>query len=331
MAQSSLSVLAAEGTSPLFAVPPEPFGVVVGPDGDIYFCDVSNHRIFRVGPDTLAVTGVVGTGNAGNSGDGADAANAEISQPYELRFTASGDLIFVDMLEHVVRRVGQVDQNITTVAGRGEAGFSGDGGAATAAHLHRPHSIELDAKGRLFIADIGNHRVRMVDLEQGTIRTYAGNGQQAPTQVGKTLDDNPFNGPRAVAFEPDGSMVIVLREGNAIYRVDGDTRKVAHVAGTGEKGYTGDGSDAKLAELSGPKGMALTDAGEIIIADTESHTIRRINPDGTIETLAGNGQAGTSLSPGEACLDRPHGVFVESTGSILIGDSDNRRLLRLTL
>ncbi len=326
---SQLDLLADANTSALFNVPPEPFGVIIGPDGAIYFGDVSNHCIFRLDPSTGDTSRAVGTGDAGNSGDGGPATLAGITQPYELRYGKDGSLLFVDMIEHVVRRVDGATGEIRTVAGCGEAGFSGDGGPATQAHLHRPHSIEFDQAGALYIADIGNHRVRRVDLTASpTIETYAGTGEQQPTKVGSGLVGNPFNGPRAIAFEADGSMILVLREGNAIYGVDRAGNRVRHIAGTGEKGYAGDGGNAQMALLSGPKGMALTADGAIIIADTESHTIRRINPDGVIETLAGNGGAGTSLDPSQACLNRPHGVFVEANGCILIGDSDNRRLLR---
>ncbi|MEM7404342.1 MAG: hypothetical protein AAF458_03570 [Pseudomonadota bacterium] len=324
-----MSVIAEANSSDLFAVPPEPFGVVVGPDGLVYFCDVSNHRIFKV--DTFGVVSVVaGSGEPGNDGDGLAAAAARVTQPYELRFDSAGNLYFVDMIAHVVRRVLAADGTIETLAGTGIEGFAGDGGAGTSAQLARPHSIELDGRGRLFIADIANHRVRALDLNSGVIETFAGTGEQLPTRVGEALPGNPVYGPRAVAFEANGDMVLGLREGNAIYRLAALTQTIAHVAGTGNMGYSGDGEDARLAELAGPKGIALGLNGDIIIADTESHTVRRIDAGGVITTLAGNGEKGDSLDPGKACLARPHGVFVEPSGAVLIGDSDNRRLLRLS-
>ena len=324
-----LTILADASTSPLFAVPPEPFGVVEGPDGAVYFCDVSNHRIFRLDAGSGELIAIVGTGEPGNAGDGGPATVALVTQPYELRFDGAGDLLFVDMEAQVVRRVDHATGVISTVAGNGSEGFAGDGGPATKAALAKPHSIEL-AGGTLYIADIANHRVRAVDLESGVISTFAGTGEQAELTSGTRLADTPVNGPRAIAFQPDGRMILGLREGNAIYRIDIAAETIELVAGAGEFGYAGDGGDAKSALLAGPKGIALTPDGGIVIADTESHTVRIISADGTIETLAGNGEAGTSLDPREACMNRPHGVFVDSTGGILIGDSDNRRLLRLS-
>lgn len=326
---AQLTVLADLSTSPLFAVPPEPFGVVEGPDGAVYFCDVANHRIFRTDASSSAITAVVGSGEPGYAGDGGLAGAALVTQPYELRFDAAGDLWFVDMLAHVVRRVDRATQVISTVAGTGAPGFSGDGGPAGQAALARPHSIEL-AGGTLYIADIGNHRVRAVDPGTRVISTVAGTGEQAaPTGDGR-LVDCPLNGPRAIAFARDRRMILGLREGNAIYRLDLAAERIEHVAGTGEFGYAGDGGDARGTLLAGPKGIALTPEGDIVIADTESHTIRVIAADGTITTVAGNGEPGESLDPAGACLHRPHGVFVDSTGAVLIGDSDNRRLLRLS-
>lgn len=328
MPHTRLSVLADATTSTLFSELPEPFGVVVGPDGDVYFCDVSNHRIFRI--DSRGNTSVVvGSGEPGNDGDGAAPAAARVTQPYELRFDGFGNLFFVDMISHVVRRVPADRASIETIAGTGVEGFGGDGGPAVSAQLARPHSIELDGEGLLYIADIANHRVRTVDLSSGGISTFAGTGEQSATRVDTSLNDNPVYGPRAIAFEANGDMILGLREGNAIYRVNRREHTIAHIAGTGNMGYAGDGGDARNADLAGPKGIALGNAGDIILADTESHTVRRIAADGTISTLAGNGQKGDSLDPGEACLNRPHGVFVEGSGAILVGDSDNRRLLRL--
>ncbi len=328
MAHTRLSVLADAATSAFFSVPPEPFGVVVGPEGDVYFCDVSNHRIFKI--DRSGHTSVVvGSGEPGNAGDGAAPVDARVTQPYELRFDLNGNLFFVDMISHVVRRMPASGASIETVAGTGAEGFGGDDGPGIAAQLARPHSIELDGKGLLYIADIANHRVRTVELSSGVIRTFAGTGEQSPTRVDTSLSDNPVYGPRAIAFEANGDMILGLREGNAIYRVNMREHTIAHIAGTGNMGYTGDGGDARKADLSGPKGIALGSEGDIILADTESHTVRRITADGTISTLAGNGHKGDSLDPGQACLNRPHGVFVETSGAILIGDSDNRRLLRL--
>jgi sugar lactone lactonase YvrE len=326
---SRLDLLAGPQISPLFSDAPEPFGVVVGPDGGIYFGDVTNHRVFRIDPTSKVISVVVGRGESGNDGDGGDPLDAAITQPYEIRFDGDGNLFIVDMLAQVVRRVDSGGRHIETVAGCGKEGFSGDGGPAPSAQLARPHSIELDANGLLYIADIANHRIRVVDLESGQIETFAGTGESMATRVGESLSGNPLHGPRAIAFEADGAMVLGLREGNAIYRVDMKLHTISHIAGNGEFGYSGDGGAAVAAALAGPKGIALGREGDIILADTESHTVRRIDSRGIISTIAGTGESGDSLNPREPCLNRPHGVFVEASGAVLIGDSDNRRLVRL--
>ena len=307
----------------------EPFGIVKGPDGAIWFCDLGNHRIRRIAPDGTIGT-VVGRGEPGNDGDGGSAIRAAITEPYELRFDAAGDLFFVDMQAHVIRRVSAADQTISTVAGTGEAGFSGDGGPATEAQMRQPHSIEFGPDAALYVADIGNHRVRRIDLGAGTISTFAGTGGKAPAEDGASIDGSDLFGPRAIAFDSRGDMILALREGNAVWRIDMQAATLHHVAGTGEFGYEGDGGLARTAKLAGPKGVAIDETGDIYLADTESHTIRVIRGDGTIETILGDGTThdGPDGDPLGCGLARPHGVFAAG-GEVWIGDSDNHRVRHL--
>ena len=274
------------------------------------------------------ISTVAGSGRKGYAGDGGPALEADLNEPYEIRFAANGDTYFVEMRNNIVRQVDAATGTISTVAGTGEAGYSGDGGPAVEAQLHDPHSIELDGQGSLYIADIGNHRVRRVDLTTGLISTFAGTGEQAPTPDGAPLVGTPLNGPRAIAFDRDGDMFLALREGNAVYRIAMKEKTLHHIAGTGEKGYTGDGGPAKQALLSGPKGISVGPEG-IYIADTESHTIRRIDlTSGVIETVAGDGSRhdGPDGDPLACGLARPHGVFVGADGAVYIGDSENHRV-----
>lgn len=306
-----------------------PFGLVVGPDGAIYVCETTTHVIRRIDGKTQRIRTVAGSGVKGYAGDGGAATDARLNEPYEVRFDRSGNLYFVEMRNHVVRRVDARTGRISTVAGTGESGFSGDGGPATAARLNVPHSIALDDRRGLYICDIGNHRVRRVDLESGMIETYGGTGARKPTPDGAPLKGTPLNGPRALDFDGDASLYLALREGNAVYRIDLHEETLHHVAGTGEKGYTGDGGPALQARLSGPKGIALGPAGDVYLADTESHTIRVVRRrTGIIETLVGDGQRGDGPdgAPRQCRLDRPHGVFVDVSGRVLIGDSSNHRV-----
>lgn len=305
-----------------------PFGVVVGPDDAIYVCETTTHVIRRIDPRTDIARTVVGTGELGNSGDNGPATSAKVNEPYEIRFDADGNLYFVDMKAAVVRRVESGSGIISTVAGSGEAGFSGDGGNATEARLNQPHSIVLN-KDRLYICDIGNHRVRQVDLRSGIISTFAGTGDRKPTPDGAKIMGTPLNGPRALDFDRDGNLILALREGNAVYRIDLATETFRHLAGTGKQGYAGDGGPAVKATLAGPKGVALGPDGDLYLADTESHTIRVLRArSGTIETVVGDGKKGDGPDgPALSCrLARPHGVFVDRQGGIYIGDSDNHKV-----
>ena len=140
-----------------------PYGLVTGPDGALYFCEIGNHRVRRLDLKTGIISTFAGSGRKGYAGDGGPALEAAMNEPYELRFDKSGNLFIDEMQNHVIRRVDAKTKLITTIAGTGVAGFSGDGGPATAAQLRQPHSIVFDAQGRLLICDIGNHRVRRVD------------------------------------------------------------------------------------------------------------------------------------------------------------------------
>ena len=306
-----------------------PYGLVIGPDGALYFCEIDNHRIRRLDLKTNKLSTVVGTGDKGYSGDGGPALEADLNEPYEVRFDKQGNMYFVEMQNHLVRRVDAKTRLISTVAGTGQPGFSGDGGLATKARFHGPHSIELDAQGSLYIADISNHRIRRVDLAKGTVETFAGTGKQDPTPDGAKLAGTPLNGPRTLTFDHHGDMFVALREGNVVYRIDMKKKTLHHIAGTGEKGYTGEGGPAKKATLSGPKGISIGPNGGVYIADTESHTIRRIDlSSGIITTIAGDGSRhdGPDGNPLKCGLARPHGVFVDSQGVVYIGDSENHQI-----
>ncbi len=309
-----------------------PYGLTIGPDGALYICEVDNHVIRRLDLKTQQLSTVAGNGKRGYSGDGGPALSASLNQPYEIRFDRAGNMFFVEMQNHLVRRVDVKTKIISTVAGTGVAGFSGDGGPAVKAQLRQPHSIQFDRAGLLYIADIGNHRVRRVNLKTGLIETFAGTGERKPTPNGASLDGTPLNGPRAIDFDPRGDMYLVLREGNAVYRIDMRRRTIHHLAGAGAKGYTGDGGPARDALLSGPKGISIAPQGAAYITDTESHIIRRIDlKRGIIETVAGTGSRadGPDGNPRSCGLARPHGVFVDRKGVVYVGDSENHRVRRI--
>ena len=308
-----------------------PYGVVIGPDGAMYFCDLDNQRIRRMDLTTGRTTVIAGTGERGYSGDGGQATEAALNMPHEIQFNADGHLFIVERDSHSVRRVDAITGIITTVAGTGEAGFSGDGGPAHRAQLNRPHSIAFDPEGRLLICDIGNHRIRRVGAD-GQIETWGGTGERESTPDGAPLAGTPLNGPRAIASDPEGNLYLALREGNAIYRIDLATETIHHVAGTGEQGYTGDGGPAPTATLAGPKGLAYAE-GRLYIADTENHVIRMVNvASGTISTVLGNGERGDGPEddPLECKTNRPHGIFYTTAAGLYVGDSEAHRIRLLS-
>jgi len=306
-----------------------PYGLRIGPDGAMYLCEIGSHRIRKVDLKSGVISTFAGTGEKGYSGDGGPAIQAQMNEPYEVIFDKAGNLFFTDMQVHAIRRIDRKSGIISTVAGTGEPGFSGDGGLATKAQLRQPHSIALAPDGGLLICDIGNNRIRRVDLKTGMIGTFAGTGEKKPTPDGAPLEGTPLNGPRALDVDSHGNLWLVLREGNAIYRIDPKLKKIYHVAGTGEKGFAGDGADAKVAKLNGPKGISWSPKG-IFIADTENHAIRRIDEKtGVITTIAGTGTRGDGPDgpdPLKCQLARPHGILATHDGTVYIDDSENHRL-----
>jgi DNA-binding beta-propeller fold protein YncE len=248
--------------------------------------------------------------------------------PHEIQFDAAGNFYVAERDNHVIRKIDARTGVISTFAGTGVPGFSGDGGPATSAQLRQPHSIAVDSNRRLLICDIGNHRIRQVDFSTGTIETYGGTGERGPTPDGAPVKGTPLNGPRTIAFDREGNIYLALREGNAIYRINRKTATIHHLAGTGEQGYSGDGGAARLARLGGPKGLACS-GRELYVADTENHVIRRIEiRTGIITTVLGTGQRGDGPEPDplRCALSRPHGVLVDPAGVLYVGDSEAHRI-----
>jgi streptogramin lyase len=285
-----------------------PYGLRTGPDDDLYICEIGNHRISKLGLKSGKLSVVVD----------------KQKEPYDIRFDRKGTLYFVDMPAHQVLTLDPKTGATKVVAGTGTPGFGGDGGPATEAQFKQPHSIAFDPSGKLLVCDIGNHRIRMIDPKTGVISTFAGTGQQGDTKDGAARNGTPLNGPRAIDFDKNGRLYLVLREGNRVYFLDPKSDTWHHFAGTGEKGYTGDGGDAKLAKLNGPKAICCAPDMSVYIADTESHTIRRISSDGVITTVAGTGTRGDGPvgDPLKCMLSRPHGLYVDRSGAIFIGDSE---------
>ena len=308
-----------------------PYGIVRGPDGAMWFADYEAHVIRRIAADGTIDT-VVGTGTPGYSGDGGPARLASLKNPHELRFDRNGILYIADTGNHAIRRYDPRSKQIMTFAGTGLPGYTGDGGPAVKATFREPISLQFGPTGDLFIADIGNNVLRRIDSKTGTISTWAGTGKSGPTPDGAPITGTPLRGPRSLDFDRSGKLWLVTREGNQVLRFDLAAGTINLVAGTEKSGFAGDGGRALEATFSGPKGIAVAPNGDVYLADTENHVIRRINNrNSQLERVAGTGEKGNSMGedPLKTPLNRPHGVFVDADGTLFISDSENSRILTL--
>ena len=306
----------------------EPFMCAFDFEGNMFVSESRNHCVRRVDAQTGAITTIAGTGELGYAGDGGPAVLAQMSEPYSIRIDRNNDLYIVDRLNCAVRRVDASTGIITTVAGTGEAGYSGDGGPGTAAMMREPNDCFLDGRGGLLIADIQDQRVRRLDLASGVITTFAGNGEKVRGGDGAPAAQASILGPRAVCMDNRGNTYIAEREGNGVRRVDANG-VMSTFAGTGERGYEGDGGLAINATWGAPKAIRCDSQDNIIVVDTENHAVRRIDPaSGIVTTIAGGrlGGEGDGGPATEAGLDRPHGCDLDQDDNLYIADSNNHRV-----
>ena len=306
----------------------EPFMCAFDRQGNLYVAESANHCVRRVDGHSGIITTVAGSGVLGYGGDGGPATEATLNQPYALDIAVNGDLYIVDRLNAVIRKVEAASGTISTVAGSGSPGSSGDGGPATEAALREPNDCFLDGKGGLLIADVQDQRIRRLDLASGIITTFAGNGDKARAGDGLPAPQASIFGARAVCGDGRGNIYICEREGNGVRRVDA-SGIMSTFAGTGERGFSGDGGAALAATWGAPKAIRCDESGNVLVVDTENHAIRRIEAaTGVVITVAGgrHGGDGDGGPATDAGLDRPHGCCVDSEGNLYIADSNNHRV-----
>ncbi|MCH8905119.1 MAG: hypothetical protein IIA45_14530 [Bacteroidetes bacterium] len=273
---------------------------------------------------------IAGTGTGSFSGDGGSAKAATVNRPLEVHVDKNGNVLIADNDNYRIRFINASTGIISTVAGNGSLGFSGDGGAATSAELNLPTAVCSDTTGNIYISDKGNQRIRKVDGVSGIISTIAGTGTASFTGDGGPSTSATISQPHGMQTDIAGNLYFADRTNHRIRRIDFVTGIITTVAGNGTIGFSGDGGAATSAGLNYPIGLCLDDSGNIYIADQINHRIRKVTKStGIITTIAGNGNPGFSGDGGAATsaeLNQPYDVATDNAGHLFIADANNQRI-----
>lgn len=310
-----------------------PFAVDFDKAGNMYIAEMQGgERVLKVGAKGILTT-LAGTGIKGGGGDGGLALKAQFNGMHSLAVGPDGMIYIADTWNNRVRKIDPATGVISAFAGTGKKGFSGDGGPATQAEFSGVFCIAFDAKGeRLYIDDLENRRIRAVDMKTQIVSTVAGNGLKGVPANGVDAKTSPLFDPRAITVDAKGNLYILERSGHALRVVDSAGR-IRTVVGTGKPGADGDGGDALKAQLRGPKHLCVDHDGNVLIADTDNHCIRKyIVAEGKIARVAGVGtvgSAGVGGPPEQVQFSQPHGVCVHASGELYISDSYNNRVLKI--
>ena len=378
----------------------QPRDVAVDAQNNLYITDIYGHRVLKVRGGVVTV--IAGTGTAGYSGDGGPGTSAQLSTPTGIAVDSAGNVYVADQNNHRIRRVSAAG-TISTFAGTGTGGFSGDGGMATSAQLGAPRGVAVDGSGNVYIADHNNHRVRRVSAA-GTISTFAGTGTPSRNFDTGTATSIHLHDPTDVAVDPDGNVYIMDQNNNRVRRVtpsgaltsfwhysinsqdrmqgvaadrdgnvyvadrtvvgDGGNEGAIYRYSSGggfsvfagirtQYGFSGDGGPATSAWLDSPYGVTVDSAGNVYIADLDNYRIRKVDGSGIISTVVGTtsgllagtvietfagGASGTSTVAGfsgdggpaaSAELNTPRGVALDSSGNLYIADTNNHRIRKV--
>ena len=308
-----------------------PSAIVFDPQGNLYIAETGNHIIRKV--DTLGhITTIAGTGTQGYSGDSGPATAAQLDSPQGLALSTNV-LYMADTHNHRIRKLDLATNLITTIAGT-TAGFDGDTGPATKAHLNLPTAITFDANQNLYIADTANHRIRRIEATTGIITTNAGNGTQGFSGDSGPATAASIDSPTGLAVDTAGSLYLADTHNHRIRKITMTTGIITTIAGTGTLGQSGDTALANNAQLALLHGLTIDPQGNIYLADTANHRIRRIDATtGIITTIAGTGTQGYSgdASPATtATLDSPRTATLSPTNQVTLADTNNQRVRQLT-
>lgn len=328
IAGNGIAGFAGDGGAATSAKINQPWGVAVDASGNTYIADYANHRVRKVSSSGI-ITTIAGTGVAGFSGDGGPASSAQINMPYDVTVDAAGNVYIADDGNFRVRKIN-TSGIISSIAGNGLPGFSGDGGPATAAAFTGPSCIALDATGNIYISVDGT-RVRKISTS-GIITTFAGNGTIGYSGDGGPATSAQLHNPVSVTADALGNIYIADQLNNYVRKVN-SSGIISTIAGTGAPAYGGDGGAATSAALNTPWGIAADAAGNIYIGDQLNNRVRKINSAGIISTVAGTGTPGYS---GDACaattaqVNHPAGLAVDGSGNVYIGDLNNNVVRRIS-
>jgi len=305
--------------------------VVLDPEGNLVFAEGNASRVRRILRKTGTLETLAGSGRASFAGDGGPATSAALKSPSEVAFDRDGNLYIADAANYVLRRVDAKTKIITTIAGIRKNTFTGDGAALETA-LARPGGIAFDREGRLVIGDAMNARLRRLDLTTGQIVTLAGTGDLIFAGPGPALGTGMawVNSPR---FDSAGNIFFCATGNNRILRLDAKTGRIEVAAGSGVNRYRGDGGAAVAAEMNQPASLAVDAAGNVFIADTQNHAIRRLDAKtGILSTIAGDGTPGFAGDGGPASkarLNFPIGLGLDGEGNLYVVDSVNARIRKI--
>jgi sugar lactone lactonase YvrE len=328
VAGNGASGFSGDGGFALAAQLNNPSGVVVDAIDNLYIADSLNNSIRNM---TIGIISTLaGNGTAGFSGDGGPATAAKLNRPTGVAVYSAGNIYIADTGNHRIRKI-TLAKVISTIAGNGTQGFSGDGGPASDAQLNNPSGVAVDSTGNIYIADTSNDRIRKITVS-GVISTVAGNGNRGYSGDGGPATAAQLSNPSGVAVDFADNLYIADTSNNRIRKVTA-AGMISTVAGNGAYGFSGDAGPATAAQLSNPSGVAVDAAGNLFIADQLSNSIRKVTIAGIISTVAGNGTAGFAGDGGPATaarLSRPTGVAVDSAGNLYIADTYNFRIRRVT-
>lgn len=308
----------------------KPFALGKDRSGAITLCEYSGD-VLKI--DSSGRMRRIAGGEKGDSGDGGPAAAAKLNGPHHLLVLPNGDALVADTFNSRIRKISAKTGVISAFAGTGKPGFSGDGGKALEAQFGNVYCLALDKAGEtLYVDDLDNRRIRKIELNTGLVSTVAGNGKKGVPEDGSLATESPLLDPRAVAVDSKGNLYILERSGNSLRVVDREGRIRTVINASNKPGPAADG-EARTATLRGPKHLCVDRDDNVLIADTDNHVIRKYLPkDGKIVRIAGTGEAGSAGlggAPEQTQLNQPHGVFVDTQGTIYIADSWNDRILKI--